>query len=263
MTYCTPAEVREVATAMTDAPKAASSPSAISASALTTLIERASRYFDLCCGVEPGYFNPAYYPVWQSGHVYIVGDIVTPTTRNLHVYRVTTAGTSGASEPTFPTGSGATVTNGTVVFTEYGADVVATNKTIYGNGSSYLKLPPYVPGTLNSVLVYPTGWTALTFVERDGYLIQTSSDGIASPFLNYSSGWYGGIPIVASAIWGYASTPEDVKLAVIELVINLWRESDPAFLKLVNIDNQPLREKLPPRVAEIAKRYRVKGAAFV
>lgn len=265
--YCTPSEVREVATAMPDAAKSSSSPANISASALTTLIERASRYFDLCCGVEPGYFDPAYHPVWQSGHVYIVGDIVTPTTRNLHKYRVTTAGTSGASEPSFPTSSGATVTSGTaptqVTFTEYGADVVATNKTIYGDGSSYLRLPPYVPGSLNTTLTYPDGYTALDFIERDGYLIQASSEGIAAPFLRYSSGWYGGLPIVVSAIWGYGSTPEDVKLAVIELVINLWRETDPAMLKLVRIDNQPLREKLPPRVAEIAKRYRVKGAAFV
>lgn len=248
---------------MPDAAKSSSSPANISASALTTLIERASRYFDLCCGLEPGYFDPAYHPVWQSLHVYVVGDIVTPTTRNLHKYRVTTAGTSAASEPVFPTGSGATVTDGTVVFTENGADVVATNKTIYGDGSSYLKLPPYVSGSLNTTLTYPDGYTALDFIERDGYLIQTSSTGIAAPFLYYTSGWYGGLPIVVSAIWGYESTPEDVKMAAIEMVINLWRETDPAALKLVSIDNQPLREMMPPRVKEVAKRYRVKGAAFV
>lgn len=265
--YCTPAEVREVATAMPDAAKSSSSPANISASALTTLIERASRYFDLYCGLEPGYFDPAYHPVWESGHAYVVGDIVTPTTRNLHKYRVTTAGTSGVSEPTFPTGSGATITSGTaptqVTFTENGADVVATNKTIYGDGSNYLKLPPYVAGSLNTTLTYPDGYTALDFIERDGYLIQTSSTGIAAPFLHYTSGWYGGLPIVISAIWGFESTPEDVKMAVIEMVINLWRETDPAALKLVSIDNQPLRETMPPRVKEVAKRYRFKEAAFV
>lgn len=261
--YCTPAEVREVATAMTDAPKLASSPTAIPATALTTLIERASRMFDLVCGVDPGYFEPAYYPIWQSLHVYVVGDIVTPTTRNLHKYRVTTAGTSGATEPSFPTGSGATVASGTVVFTEYGADVIATNKTIYGNGLNYLKLPPYVPESLNATLTYPAGYTALTFIESGGYLIQTSTDGVSAPFLNYSSGWYGGVPIILSAIWGYEETPEDVKLAVIELVINLWREVDPALAKLTNVEGGILRENLPPRVKEIARRYRGKGVAFV
>lgn len=263
MSYCTPAEVREVATAMTDAAKAVTNPAAIPLSALTTLIERASRYFDLCCGVAPEYFEPALHPVWESLHVYVVGDIVTPTTRNLHKYRVTTAGTSAASEPSFPLGSGATVASGSVVFTENGADVVATNKTVYGDGRQFLKLPPYIPGSLNATLTYPSEYTALDFIERDGYLVQTSTDGVTAPFLYHGSGWYGGVPIVVSAIWGYESTPEDVKMAVIEMVINLWRETDPAFLKLVNIDNQPLREKLPPRVAEVAKRYRVKGAVFV
>jgi hypothetical protein len=174
---------------------------------------------------------------------------------------VTTAGTSGASEPTFPTGGGATVTNGSAVFTEYGADVVATNKTIYGSGLNYLPLPPYVPGSLSTTLTLPDGYTAPTFIERDGYLVLTSN-GIAPPF-SYSSGWYLGVPITMSAIWGYEQTPEDVKLAVIELTINLLRETDPAQVKLVNIEGQPLREKLPPRVAEIAKRYRAKGVAFV
>lgn len=273
--YVTPAEVREVATGMPDAAKAVSSPANISASALSSLIERASRYIDLCCGVEPGYFNPAYYPVWQSLHVYSVGDIVTPTTRQLHKYRVTQAGTSGASEPVFPTGSGGAVTNGNVVFTEYGADVVATNKTVYGDGTSYLKLPPYVAGTLNTTLTLLEGYTAPTFIERNGYLLFTTSNGLAPPF-SYAldwfsgypfpfsqSGWYLGVPIIISAVWGYETTPEDIKMAVIEMTINLWRETDPANLKLVNIDNQPLRERMPPRVSEVAKRYRVKGVAFV
>lgn len=265
--YVAPIEVREVATAMTDAPKSAASPTAIPATALTTLIERASRMFDLVCGVEPGYFESAYYPVWEPLHVYVVGDIITPTTRNLHKYRVSsTAGPSGTSdsvEHVWPTGSGATVSSGTVIFTEYGADVVATNKTIYGNGLNYLKLPPYVPGTLNATLTYPAGYTAITFIESGGYLVQTSTDGVRAPFLNYSSGWYGGAPITASAIWGWEETPEDVKLAVIELVINLWREVDPVNAKLVNLDGGLLREKLPPRVKEIARRYRGKGVAFV
>lgn len=195
MSYVTTLDVRGAATQMTV--------TALADPTLESIIERASRMFDLVCGVEPEYFEPA------------------------------------------------------------APDAEASNKTIYGDGSSYLKLPSYVPGSLNETLTYPDNYTALDFIERDGYLIQTSSDGIAAPFLNYSSGWYGGVPITISAIWGYETTPADVQMAVIELTINLWRETDPASLKITNLDNQPLREKLPPRVAEIAKRYRVKGAAFV
>lgn len=265
MSYVTTTEVRDTASQMTEGAKSASSPTLTSNEHLLDLIERASRIFDLTVGVDPGYFESAYYPIWKSSHVYVVGQIVTPTTRNLHKYRVTTAGTSGATEPTFPTGSGATVVNGGVTFTENGADVVATARTFYGNGLNMLKLDPYVPGSLNTTLTYPTGYTALDFIERDGYLIQTSTDGIAWPFLNYSSGWYGGAPITVSAIWGYESTPADVKAAVIELAINLWREVDPVSAKLVNLDGMILREILPPRVKEIARRYRFKcvEAAFV
>lgn len=73
--YVTIAEVRPIATQMTA--------TALPDATLTQLIVRASRMFDLSVGVEPGYFESVYYPVWQSLHVYAVGDIVTPTTRNL------------------------------------------------------------------------------------------------------------------------------------------------------------------------------------
>lgn len=136
---------------------------------------------------------------------------------------------------------------------------IATTKTVYGSGLNYLQLDPYVPGSLT--LTYPEGYTLPTYDERDGYLIFTSGD-FGPPFID-SIGWHQGIAITASAIWGFRETPADVKLAVIELTINLWRETDPAQVKLINIEGQPLREVLPPRVKEIARRYRAKGVAFV
>lgn len=254
--YCTPNQVRAVAAQMT-----------VNALADTTLrdyIERASRIFDLVCGVEPEHFEPALYPVWESNHIYVVGDIATPTTPNAHKYRVTTAGTSGSSEPTFPTSASGTVTNGTATFTENGADVVASNKTVYGDGTCFLKLPPFVSGTLSATITLPDGYTAPYFVERNGYLVITDSLGVLANPNSYVSPWWAGVAITLSAKWGYEQTPADIQNAVIELVINLWRETDPASIKLVNIDNQPLREKLPPRVWEIARRYRVsEGVAFV
>lgn len=226
---------------------------------LRALIVQASRYVDLVCGVDPEYFESAYHPVWESTHPYEVGDIVTPTTRNSHIYRVTTAGISGASEPTFPTSSGATVVSGAVTFTEYGADVVASSRTFRGQGINYLQLSPYIAGTLT--ITYPTGYTLPTYDERDGYLIFTRGS-FGPPFIE-SIGWYQGIAITASAIWGFRETPADVKMAVVELVLNLWRETDPAQQKLVNLDGMALRETLPPRVKEITRRYRAKGVAFV
>lgn len=269
--YCTPSEVREVAVQIT----ATAQPVAWTDEVLRKVIERASRIFDRECGVTDEYFDAAYHPVWEAQHEYVVGDIVTPTARNGHIYRVTIAGTSGVTEPTFPTGTGLSVSSGTViiteegpdigpvVFTEAGADVVATSKTIYGDGTNLLSLPPYVPGTLNTTISVPDGYTAQEFIERDGYLIR-SLNGVMNSFDPvFGGGWYPNVPITVSAVWGYAQTPADVKHAIIEFVINLVKEVDPASIKMMSLEGQPLRERMPPRVKMVAEKYKFRGVVLV
>ena len=142
---------------------------------------------------------------------------------------------------------------------------IATSQIVYGDGTNYLRLPPYVPGSLSATITVPTGYTAPDFVERGGYLIISSNGVLATRFAPYPStvNWYQGVPYTISAIWGFLATPESVKEAAIELAINLWRETDPASLKLTNLDGQPLRENLPPRVKELAKHYRMRNPAFI
>jgi len=61
-------------------------------------------------------------PEWVTVIVYALGDVIEPTTPNGFKYKVTTAGTSDASEPTWPTsGIGTTVVDGTVVWSLVGA----------------------------------------------------------------------------------------------------------------------------------------------
>ena len=66
-------------------------------------------------------FSPSY-SAWASGTSYSEGSIVVPTTRNGLRYRATNDGTSGSSEPTWPTTSGETVTDNGVTWEEYGGE---------------------------------------------------------------------------------------------------------------------------------------------
>ena len=69
------------------------------------------------------YVPSTYYAAWSASTVYALGAIRRPSTRNGHRYIVTTIGTSGASTPTWTLEAGATVSDGTVVWTEYGGDM--------------------------------------------------------------------------------------------------------------------------------------------
>lgn len=53
---------------------------------------------------------------WAEGD-YLVGQFIAPTTPNGYVYECTTSGTSGGTEPSWPTTPGNTVNDGTVVWT--------------------------------------------------------------------------------------------------------------------------------------------------
>lgn len=148
---------------------------------------------------------------------------------------------------------------------------IAQSRTFYGDGTNYLRLDPYIAGSLDTSITLPEGYTAPTFTEQGGFLI-LNSEGVLPPSRRWGEygweyqrdGWWSGVPVTVSAIWGWRETPSDVKMAVIELVINLHRETDPQSLKLTGIEGQPLREKIPPRVLEVAKKYRYKaGPVFV
>ena len=60
---------------------------------------------------------------------YVVGQIVRPATGNGYLYQCSTAGTSGGSVPTYPTGIGQTVSDGTVTWTNVGRGIMVLSGT--------------------------------------------------------------------------------------------------------------------------------------
>lgn len=64
-------------------------------------------------------FVPSF-PQWTASVNYAVNSIVVPTASNGHYYKAVQAGQSGAVQPTFPTGTGAQVADGQVIWREGG-----------------------------------------------------------------------------------------------------------------------------------------------
>lgn len=61
--------------------------------------------------------------IWQPNTAYAVDDIVRPTTQNGRSYRCTVAGTTGATQPTWPTTEGQTVVDVGATWKENSYDV--------------------------------------------------------------------------------------------------------------------------------------------
>jgi len=86
-----------------------------------------------CAGTPTTYYEAVDPPVWAASTAYALGDVVRPTTRNSFAYECTTAGTSGATEPTWPTTAGTTVTDGTVVWTARTNRALTENAAMVGS----------------------------------------------------------------------------------------------------------------------------------
>ncbi|MCX2728562.1 hypothetical protein OO015_13815 (plasmid) [Thermomicrobium sp. 4228-Ro] len=133
--------------------------------------------------------------VWQPNTAYSVGDYVIPTAFNTsgprRLYRCTTAGTSGASEPSWPTTEGGTVNDGTVVWTE------ATPTLDSGTN-----LPPEVSGGgyARQGVAAGSGWTAIADEPSgNGKQVQNAA---AVSFGNAGTNWG---TVVFAGVWDAAS----------------------------------------------------------
>ena len=115
---------------------------------------------------------------WQANRAFSVGQYVRPTDNYGSTgvfYRCTVAGTTGGSEPTWPTGIGQTVTDGSITWTavDYGETVPFVVGTVNGN--------PVV--VMNQAII---GDATIT----DAKIVDLKADKISSGTLNVGPGGY-------------------------------------------------------------------------
>lgn len=111
-------------------------------------------------------------PAWAALTVTILGHVIQPTAPNGHTYICVFAGTTGASQPTFPT-NGSAVIDGTVVWLDQGtASTVVTLATPlisgYANTSPVLRVmifDGFSATDFGRSLLIPSGIWRLDFLE--------------------------------------------------------------------------------------------------
>lgn len=133
-------------------------------------------------------------PAWQASTVYTAPATVRPTTANGHVYSATNSGTSGATEPAWPTTPGGTVVNGTITWQEvsgawpnaYRRNDVCTDTTTQESepctgpggaaGAGQTKVGTYL--TLDGLATDESGDALQPMISFDSHLAGTELHGI-------------------------------------------------------------------------------------
>jgi len=108
---------------------------------------------------------------WQATTAYILDDYAVPTVANGHFYKVTVAGTSGASEPTWPT-DGSTVVDGTVTWQDQGLIALVAG-TDYELDAVLGQI--FIKATAPNVIETDTYYVGYTKAAATIYQVQSSS----------------------------------------------------------------------------------------
>lgn len=102
---------------------------------------------DIYSGAQPATGGTASPAAWSASTAYAIGDVVQPTSANGHYYRCTAAGTSGSTEPTWPT-NGSTVPDGGATWQDVGAVPVLLGTGTFSD--------PSAGGASNATLTFST-----------------------------------------------------------------------------------------------------------
>lgn len=145
-----------------------------------------------------------------------------------------------------------------------------SEKRFYGNGTAYLRLPPYVTLASEEPIIIVNNdddeeSDIPEYFEQNGYLVikgygagVPTRDASDALLVHDFDGWPLNYEITIEADWGLPEVPFDVQMAVIQLAIHIWRTSDPAFTVISQSGEAYTPPAVPAQAKEIAERYRMK-----
>lgn len=141
----------------------------------------------------------------------------------------------------------------------------AAARTFYGDGTAFLRVDAYDPGTAPTV-VMETGYDEPTWIEQGEpgaqFLVVNSQvkEQDVSQYGGADSryvGWHNRVSVAVTAKWGYPSAvPDEVRQATLDLAIHTWRKADPARLALEGGTPAILNREIPPVVQMITDELR-------
>jgi hypothetical protein len=147
----------------------------------------------------------------------------------------------------------------------------AAPKLIYGDGTGYLALPPYVAGSITAITA-PDGYSVPGYAERDGLLVATDAAGVAyqpggTGISSYaSSTWREGVPYTVAATFGYATVPADIKEACLEIAGRLWQGRNSGYSDVIGVEGANAvgyQKALPALVKAILDSYKERSSLGV
>lgn len=101
------------------------------------------------------------------------------------------------------------------------ASTVAHDHTVIGDGTEYLRLPPYVEGSIIDVVLESDEF-APDYIELDGYLIAQNG-----------ACWADDVGVTVTARWRFDTIPAHLAQATAELAVLMLRQRDTAYSRAV------------------------------
>ena len=142
----------------------------------------------------------------------------------------------------------------------YAAATGESDKVFYGDGTAYLRLPPYVSLGTDPIVILDDDDNEMEipdYLDQNGTLV-IRGQGIRyrRPATETFEGWPLNKEITVSANWGFATIPADVTMATIQIALQMFRGSDPAKAVVLSETPEALRDALPLTAKVVIDKYK-------